>query len=129
MRDRQIIRFLISTIAIYVAGAILPGVDVSNIWTALVMAVILSLLNMFVRPVLVVLSLPVTILTLGLFLLVINGLMVYVAEWIIPGFELANFGYAILYSIVISIIQYLLERLFGLRPKAKPRDRNKDEWQ
>lgn len=121
MKDRQIVQFLISAIAIYIGGAILPGVDVSNMFIALVLAVILGLLNNFVKPVLVFFSLPVTFLTFGLFLVVVNGAMIYLAYLILPGFDIRSFWYAILYSLVLSVLQYMLDYIFGVRTIRKPR--------
>ena len=81
-----LIRLVISTVAIIVAANLLDGVVVSNVTTALIAAVVLGLLNTFVRPVLQILALPITILTLGLFYFVINVLMIYFAAALVSGF-------------------------------------------
>ncbi len=114
-----LLRLLISTIAVLVASYLLPGVSVNGPVTALVVAVVLSLLNLLLRPILIILSLPVTILTLGLFLLVINALMVYLTDELIDGFTLRNFWWALWFSIVISLIQSILESMAGSSEKKR----------
>ena len=95
------------------------GVHVDSFWIAFVVAVILSLLNTFLKPLLVLLTIPVTILTLGLFLLVINAGIIMLAGAIVPGFEVANFWWALLFSIIMSLIT----SLFGLKdPEPHPHE-------
>jgi len=117
MRDYRFLKFLITSLAVFLAGMILPGVDISNMLIAIVIAAFLGLLNAFVKPVLVFLTIPVTIVTLGLFLIVINGFIIVLIDAIIPDiyFHVRNFWYAMLFSIVLSIITSLLEGLFGVR--------------
>jgi putative membrane protein len=74
---------------------------------------ILSLLNMFVKPILIILTIPVTILTFGLFLLVINGLMIWMTGSLLAGFIVPTFGRAILFSLLLSVATYLIERVIG----------------
>jgi putative membrane protein len=101
-------RIIISTISIMVVGYILPGVVVSSVYTAFIVAVILALLNTIVKPILIILTLPVTILTLGLFLLVINGFMVLIANHFIRGFSVSSLFIAIVFSLLVSLINGLL---------------------
>ena len=101
-------RIIISTISIMVVGYILPGVVVSSVYTAFVVAVVLALLNSIVKPILIILTLPVTILTLGLFLLVINGIIVLIAHHFINGFSVSSLFTAIIFSILVSLINGLL---------------------
>lgn len=103
-----IIRLLISTVAVIVASYILPGVAVDSFTTAILAALIISLLNVLVKPILIILTIPFTILTLGLFLLVINAIIILLASSIIPGFAVDGFWYALLFSIVLSIVNSLL---------------------
>ncbi|WMJ73531.1 phage holin family protein [Cytophagaceae bacterium ABcell3] len=104
--------FLISLVilSIFVLGvsAILPGVTVTGFWSALALVLVLSLLNLFIKPILVFLTIPVTVFTLGLFLLVINGFIVMLAAYLVPGFEVVNFWWALLFSLGISFINSLL---------------------
>lgn len=101
-------RIIISTISVMVVGYVLPGVVVSSPFTAFVVAVILALLNTIVKPILIILTLPVTILTLGLFLLVINGFIVLIAHHFIHGFSVSGLFTAILFSLLVSLINGLL---------------------
>lgn len=106
-----IINWLVSAIIILIAAYILPGVHVANFWTALVVAVVLGVLNILIKPLLIVLTLPITLVTLGLFLVVINALMVLLASRIVPGFQVDGFWWALLFSIVVSLINTLTARL------------------
>lgn len=102
-------KLLISTIIVLLLSYFLkPGVQVDNIATALIVAVVLSLLNTFVKPVLVFFTLPITFFTLGLFLLVINTIMVYVCDYLVDGFEVNSFLTAMLFSILLSVSQWIL---------------------
>jgi len=109
-----LIKLLINTLAVFAAAKILPGVHVKNFTTAILVAVVLAVLNALLKPVLIFFTIPVTILTLGLFLLVINAVIVLIcARLLSPGFAIDGFWYAMLFSIVISIISYILERIAG----------------
>lgn len=105
-----LVRLLLSTLAVIVSAYILPGVSVDSFLTAVVVAIILSLLNTIVKPVLVILTIPFTIFTLGLFLLVINAIIILMTDWLIDGFTVAGFWYALLFSIVLALINSLLGR-------------------
>jgi putative membrane protein len=105
---QTIVRFLLYTVAVLITAWVLPGVAVENFWIAFVVAVILSLLNTFLKPLLIVLTIPVTILTLGLFLLVINAGIIMLAGAIVPGFSVENFWWALLFSIILSLITSIL---------------------
>jgi putative membrane protein len=84
----------------------IPAVQIKDFWTALLVALVLGLLNALVRPILVLLTLPITILTLGLFLLVINGAMFWFAANMLPGFSVGGFWWAVLAALVYSAISY-----------------------
>ncbi len=101
-------RIIISTISILVVGYILPGVVISSPWSAFIVAIVLALLNTIVRPILIILTFPVTIVTLGLFLLVINGFMVLIASHYIHGFSVSGIFTAIIFSILVSLINGIL---------------------
>lgn len=106
---KTLIHFVVSAIAILITAYVLPGVYVDGLFAALVLAVILGVINTFIRPVLVVLTLPLSIVTLGLFVLVINALLVMLASYIVPGFAVAGFWYAFLFGIVLAIVSYVLQ--------------------
>jgi putative membrane protein len=102
-------RIIITAIAAYIAAKLLPGVTVADAKTAILVALVLALLNTFLKPLLIALTIPITILTLGLFLLVINILIVLLAARIVPGFEVHGWITALLFSLIVSLITYLLE--------------------
>jgi len=104
-----ILRLLLNAVAVFALANILTGVSVDGYVSAIIVALVLSILNLFVKPLLVILTLPVTIITLGLFLLVINGLIILLADKFIDGFSVANIWWAILFSILLSILQSLLQ--------------------
>lgn len=103
------LKVLVTSLAVVVATYVLPGVDLQNFLSALLVALVLGLLNMLLKPLLVLLTIPVTIFTFGLFLLVINAFIVQIADFLIRGFEVQNFWWALLFSILLSLVTYLLE--------------------
>lgn len=107
-----IIKLFLNAIAVVLTAYILPGVYVENFGYALLVAATLSLLNVSVKPVLVFLTIPATIVSLGLFLLVINAFIIEIAAWILdPNFAVATFWQALFFSILLSIINSVFERL------------------
>jgi len=110
---RILIKILLNTLAVVVAAYILPGVGVDGFLTAVVVAVVLAVVNAVVRPILILLTLPATILTLGLFILVINALMVMLVAWLVPGFVVVSFWWALLFSLVVSVVSFVLYGLAG----------------
>ena len=104
-----IIKLLLTGVAVVLASYFLPGVHVSGFGTALIVALVLAVLNAILRPILVLLSLPITILTLGLFLLVINALIILLADSLIAGFEVDGFIWALIFSLVLSVITYIID--------------------
>lgn len=103
-----IIRLLLNAIAVFFLAHVLNGVQVDNYVTALIVAIVLSVLNLLVKPLLVILTLPITIITLGLFLLIINAIIIFLADQLIDGFSVSSLWTAILFSILLSILQSLL---------------------
>ncbi len=102
-----IARWIINAAALLLVAYLYPGVHVESFGTALVAALVLGLVNALIRPILVILTLPVTILTLGLFLFVINGLLFWLVADLVRGFTVAGFGAALLGSILYSLITLL----------------------
>ena len=107
-----IIKLLISTIVVFVLSYFLPGVRVTSLTGALMVAVVLGLLNTFLKPILVLLTIPVTFFTLGLFLLVINAIIILICDYFIDEFEVVGFLNALLFSVLLSIIQSVLNKIF-----------------
>jgi putative membrane protein len=105
---KTIIHWVVSALAILITAYLLPGVHVSGIFAALVLAVVLGAINTILRPILILLTLPITIVTLGLFVLVINALLVMLASYIVPGFAVAGFWSAFLFGIVLAIVNWIL---------------------
>ena len=103
---------LINSVAILITAYIIKGVQVKDFWSAVLGAFILGLINSFVRPVFVILTLPLTIITLGFFLLVINALMIMLASAILPGFNVKSFWSAFLFSIILSVMNAILFWIF-----------------
>ncbi len=104
---RMLVSWLIITGGILLAAFLLPGIRVQSIGSAFIAAAILAILNLFVKPVLVFLTLPITILTLGLFLIVINALLLMIVGGVVSGFEIKSFWWAVLGSLVISLVSSL----------------------
>ena len=102
---KLILRVLLSALAVVILARILPGVGVDSYTTAIIVAIVLSLLNFIVKPILIILTLPVTILTLGLFLLIVNALIILIADSLISGFTVDSIWWALLFSLLLSLLQ------------------------
>ena len=98
-----LVHWLVSVLAIVIAAELVPGVAIS-LWGAVVLAVVLGIINLFIKPVLTILTLPLTIITLGLFSLVLNAGLILLADIVVSEFSVANFWIALLYSVVLSLI-------------------------
>ena len=110
---RLILKWLLSALALLAVTYLYSGVQVSSFPSALIAAAVIGLLNMIVRPVLVVLTLPVTIVTLGLFLFVINALMFWAASGLLNGFAVAGFAAALIGSLIYSLLNLVIEAALG----------------
>lgn len=108
-----LIKFLLNAVAVLVAAYILTGVYIDGFLTAFIIAVVIGLLNVTVRPLLIILTIPATVFTLGLFLLVINAIVILIADWLVSGFEVANFWWALLFSIILWLVNSLLKDISG----------------
>ena len=106
-----LLRTLITAAAIFIVVKIMPGVAVESPLALFITAILLGLLNAIIRPLLIFLTLPITVLSFGLFIFVINGLILVLVSYLVPGFKVANFGVAILASILISIISWIINWL------------------
>lgn len=111
-RMNFIIKLFISSIVVFSLSFFLPGVHVTSIVAALWVAIVLGLLNTFLKPVLIFLTIPVTLFTLGLFLLVINAMIVLICDYFIPEFQVDGFITALLFSVLLSLSQSILNKIF-----------------
>jgi len=108
---KTLINVLFTAVFVVILAYFLPGVTVDNFITALIVAALLGLLNIFIKPILVMFTLPVTILTLGLFLLVINAIIILICDALVDGFHVNGFINALLFSLVLSLLQSIVSRL------------------
>jgi putative membrane protein len=102
---KLILKLVLTAVAVIILAYVLPGVSVTGFLAALIVAIVLGVLRLIVKPILVILTLPVTIITLGLFLLVINAVIILIADEFISGFSVSNFWWALLFSILLSFLQ------------------------
>src|SRR5688572_13476869 len=103
-----IIKLFLNAIAVVITAYILPGVHLQDFWYAILLAALLSILNVSLKPLLILFTIPFTIFTLGLFLLAINAFIIQIAAWILtPGFDVTSFWQALFFSILLSIINGL----------------------
>lgn len=112
-----LLNWLVYSVAILVSAYVLPGVTVSAFSTALFAALILGILNALVRPLLILLTLPLNILTLGLFTFVINAVIILIADNLIDGFSVAGFWWALLFSIILSVVSAGLFQMTGTKKR------------
>jgi putative membrane protein len=106
-----VIRFLFTGLAVLLTAYLLPGVHVKNYGYALLVAIVLGIANAFVKPILIIFTIPLTVLTLGLFLLVINGTIILIVDYFVPGFSVDGFWWALAFSMVLSIFNSLFTDL------------------
>lgn len=111
-----LLKWLVNTMALFVVVNVVSGISVERWQTMLVGALVLGLLNAFFRPLLLILTLPVNLLTLGLFTLVINGLIFYMAAWLVKGFHVTGFWSSFVAALVFSIVSYILNLLIHSDP-------------
>ena len=103
-----LLRVLINAVAIYVVAVIVPGIEVDGVLTALGAGLVLGVINAVVRPILVVLTFPVTLVTLGLFLLVLNGLCLWLTSLLVKGFQVHGFWAAVFGALLVSVVSWVL---------------------
>ena len=103
-----LLKLLLTAIAVVVLAKILPGVAVEGYGSAIIVAIVIALLRFIVKPILIILTLPVTIITLGLFLLIINAIIILMADYFVGGFTVSNIWWALLFSLLLSFLQSIL---------------------
>ena len=104
--------WLINSVSVYVTSKVLSGVEIKNFWSAVWVAAAISIVNIILRPILLFLSIPFTVLTLGLFVFVIDALLIMLVDKFVDGFKIKNFGWALAFSLIVSIISSVLLRIF-----------------
>jgi putative membrane protein len=110
-RRSWVIRWLVTTVALLVTAALIPGVHVDNVLTALLAAVVIGVVNAFVRPIFLFFTLPLNLLTLGLFTFVVNGLMLLLAAFFVPGFHVSGFLSAVFGALIMGIVSSIINRI------------------
>jgi len=110
-----IIKWSVMTASVMIAAYVIPGVAIRSFFSALWVALFLGIVNTLLRPFLILITLPINILTLGLFTFVINGVIILLASAVVRGFQVRGFWIAVLFSIVVSIVNYLMNLLIGAR--------------
>ncbi len=128
-----LIRWLVITLAILFASTILSGIHVASLTTAIIAAAILGIINTFLRPVLLILTLPLTLLTLGIFAFVLNAFMLLLVAYFVPGFEIDGFFWAFMGALIISIVSWIANRFIDTsnkkpQNKSPMNNRQKDEY-
>jgi putative membrane protein len=114
MGSALLVRWAFNVVALFVASWILSGVTYGDQWwTLLIAGIVFTFVNMFVKPVLTVLSIPFILVTLGLFYFLINILMLYLTDWIVSDFEIRTFWWGVLAAIIVSIVNWILQLAFG----------------
>lgn len=107
-----LIRWLLSSLSIVATAYLLPGIHVESFITALVVSLVLGILNAVVKPILIIFTLPITLLTMGLFTFIINALLILLTSLIVHGFVVDGFLWALAFSVILSLIQSILTTLF-----------------
>lgn len=108
-----LLKWLVSTVAVMLTSYLLPGVTLTGFWAALWTALFLGLVNAFIKPLLVLLTLPINIVTLGLFTFVINAALILLASSVVKGFFVEGFWVALLFSVILSLFNYLANTIFS----------------
>ncbi len=106
-------RFLLNTVALVVVTLIFRGIVISNLFSLVIAVFVISIINTFIKPILLLLTLPINILTLGLFTFVINGVLFAFAAFLVPGFSVSNFSSAVFGSILYSILSIIFSKIFS----------------
>ena len=124
MMMRFLLRAAIAALGLWLATVLISGFTIATPGSLVLAALVLGVCNALVRPVLLILTLPITVLTLGLFLLVVNAAVVALVAWLVPGFTIAGFVPALLGSLVVSVTGWIGSALFGSRAKVEVYRRN-----
>ncbi|HBR52991.1 MAG TPA: phage holin family protein [Flavobacteriaceae bacterium] len=107
------LKVLLTAVAVLILAYVLPGVEVASYFSAIIVAIVLAILRLLVKPILVVLTFPITLITLGLFLLIINAIIILLADFLIDGFAVRNIWWALLFSVLLSFLQSILHSMLS----------------
>ena len=114
MGSSLLVRWAFNVVALFVASWVLSGVTYGDQWwTLLIAGIVFTFVNMFVKPILTVLSIPFIVVTVGLFYFLLNILMLYLTDWIVPDFEIRTFWWGVLAALIVSIVNWILHQAFG----------------
>lgn len=116
------INIIVTAVAVLIASNLLPGVRVDAFTTSLLVALVLAFMNAIVKPILTILTIPITLLSMGLFLIVINGLIIILTDKLVDGFEVRNFWWALLFSFILSITTGILNMIIGNNDRSRERE-------
>lgn len=116
-------QILVTTLSILIVTYLMPHIHVDSPWDALLLSAVLAGLNMLVRPVLILITLPITILTMGLFLFIVNGINILIADYLMDGFRVDGLWWAVLFSILLTVVNSILENFLGTNKSNNPRQR------
>jgi putative membrane protein len=123
-----LIKILVSALAIYLVALIMPHVQIDDQFTVLLVALVLAFLDAIVKPLLTILTIPITIFTFGFFLLAINAFIILIATRLVPGFHVDGFWWALWFSLVLSITNGFLNAAMGINRVQEREDRENDSW-
>ncbi|MBL7902284.1 MAG: phage holin family protein [Bacteroidia bacterium] len=123
-----LIKILVSALAIYLVALIMPHVQIDDQLTVLLVALVLAFLDAIVKPLLTILTIPITIFTFGFFLLAINAFIILIATRLVPGFHVDGFWWALLFSLILSITNGFLNSALGINRLKEREDRENDSW-
>ncbi len=113
----MIATLILTALAVWITAWLLPGITIEPWYVSIIVAVVMGLINALIKPCVKLLSLPINIVTLGLFSFVINALMVELCAWAVNGFEVSSFWWAMLFCLVLSLITWFLGTVFGKKIK------------
>jgi len=113
--SRLALKWALNSFALFLVMKLIPGIQINRFQDLLLATLVIGLLNVFLRPIIILLTLPVTLLTLGLFTLVVNGLMFYLAAHLVSGFQVAGFGAAFFAALLFSLFSFILNSVFGTK--------------
>jgi putative membrane protein len=117
-RVSLILRWILNTLALLLVAHVVPNFSYRSLMSLAIAALVLGLLNAIVKPLLFILTLPLTIVTLGLFLFVLNAIMLELTDWLVPGFEIDGFGWAIVGAVVLTLVTLVTDRI-GAPPRRR----------
>ncbi|HUK21460.1 MAG TPA: phage holin family protein [Gemmatimonadales bacterium] len=114
-----VFRLVITALGLWIASAIVPGVQIDGLGTLVLAALVLGIVNAVIRPIILILTLPLTVLTLGLFIFVVNGIAFALVAWLVPGFRVIGLGSAILGALVVGVTGWLASTFVGSTGKIE----------